>query len=496
MVIVLNIIQTGGPFKERKSLCSRVGAVFYTAANSVSGGGVSDVSEDPSNAEKIIVAAFAVSMLIILTAYTATSAAALVIRDTTKFKNLEDVVQYPSAKLCIRDILYDSFLSEHPESHSVLKGRSNKTMEILNMIECDGDDCCDAAIVHEDAYRVATAFNLEYCKRMKMLLDEVLMKVDTVIYISASLNEYATDFIGGLNVLIEAGTYNELHRDFKSLVDNEQILPPDSSLRWHGNKCPSESDEPDGEELNLGPFQLLFPLCFSMAATTLGLLFHLCTKKARVLVQAKVGKELSEDNEDFALRRTIEAMPASKIVKELKSLGTTDHDELSAAVDSLPDKSALVDLMFQSCCSVYSINRNMVYNTLAISELCELMEYCDSVLGLKSARITDKMLDDDNIKEKLVRGLMTHPRSRRLALTCARQKEEAGAEEFSVLVFLGIQISTDEEMSESSTLLQKAGSEYAESKSFSIASINRRMMDSRIQSRTLQTEERIRDNFE
>eukprot|EP00814_Leptocylindrus_danicus_P000676 CAMPEP_0116006376 /NCGR_PEP_ID=MMETSP0321-20121206/1695_1 /TAXON_ID=163516 /ORGANISM="Leptocylindrus danicus var. danicus, Strain B650" /LENGTH=935 /DNA_ID=CAMNT_0003474925 /DNA_START=114 /DNA_END=2922 /DNA_ORIENTATION=+ len=497
MVIVLNFIQTGGPFKERKSLCSRVGAVFYTAANSFSSGGVSDVSENPSSAEKVIVAAFAVSMLIILTAYTATSAAALVVRDTTKFKNLEDVIQYPSAKLCIKDILYDSFLTEHPESQSVLKSRSNKTMEILNMMKCDGDDCCDAAIVHEDAYRVATAFDLVYCTSMKMLLDEVLMKVDNVIYISASLGEYAKDFIQEVNVLIEAGSYNELHRYFKSLVDNKEISPPDyPDLRWHGNKCPSETDEPDGEELNLGPFQLLFPLCLSMAATTLGLLFHLGRKKVRVLVQAKVGKELSEDNEDFALRRTIEAMPASKIVKELKSFGTTDHDKLSAAVDSLPDKSALVDLMFQSCCSVYSINRDIVYNALAISELCDLMEYCDSSLGLKSARITDKMLDDDNIKEKLVRGLMTHPRSRRLALTCARQKEEVGAEEFSVLVFLGIQKVTDEEMSESSTLLQKAGSEYAESKSYSIASINRRMMDARIQSRALQTEERIRDNFE
>ena len=244
-------------------------------------------------------------------------------------------------------------MEKYPETLSVLERKNNRTVEILSLIECDGDDCCDAAIVHEDAYNVAIDFDLVYCENMKILLDEVLLKVDNVIYISATLGDYAKDFVRQVNILIDAGTYSEIHQAFKVDFKNGNKPPsPSPDLKWHHEKCPSASQEPNGEELTLGAFQLLFPLCFSTFATTLGLLCYFKKKMVGVVVQAKVGNEFSENEEDLALHRTIQAMSASNIAKELKSSGV-DRDQLSAAVDSLPDKAPLVDLMFQSCCSVF-----------------------------------------------------------------------------------------------------------------------------------------------
>ena len=101
-------------------------------------------------------------------------------------------------------------------------------MEILSLIECDGDDCCDAAIVHEDAYNVAIDFDLVYCENMKILLDEVLLKVDNVIYISATLGDYAKDFVRQVNILIDAGTYSEIHQAFKVDFKNGNSI----SMNW------------------------------------------------------------------------------------------------------------------------------------------------------------------------------------------------------------------------------------------------------------------------
>lgn len=63
VALVLNIVYTGSSSDKEKRASMRIGNIFYRTANSFSSGGVSDVPQNPSCAEKVIIAGFSVSML-------------------------------------------------------------------------------------------------------------------------------------------------------------------------------------------------------------------------------------------------------------------------------------------------------------------------------------------------------------------------------------------------------------------------------------------------
>ena len=59
---------------------------------------------------------------------------------------------------------------------------------------------------------------------------------------------------------------------------------------------------------------------------------------------------------------------------ELKEL-EVDDSVVSEAVNKLPDKSALADLLFESKCSWYSTSYRLVESVLSIFELLKLVDY-------------------------------------------------------------------------------------------------------------------------
>lgn len=63
MVIVLNIIHTGGVLNEKGTIGSRVCNIMYHAANSFASGSATDTTDDPTTAEKVVIGGFAVAML-------------------------------------------------------------------------------------------------------------------------------------------------------------------------------------------------------------------------------------------------------------------------------------------------------------------------------------------------------------------------------------------------------------------------------------------------
>ena len=62
------------------------------------------------------------------------------------------------------------------------------------------------------------------------------------------------------------------------------------------------------------------------------------------------------------------------IYTELKEL-EVDDSVVSEAVNQLPDKSALADLLFESKCSWYSTSYRLVESVLSIFELLKLVDY-------------------------------------------------------------------------------------------------------------------------
>lgn len=76
----------------------------------------SSTDKNPSTGEKVVVSGFVIFALIVLTAYTATSAAFLV-SIGKNYRNLDEVISSSKAHgVCVSEMVYDVVLEQHPHA--------------------------------------------------------------------------------------------------------------------------------------------------------------------------------------------------------------------------------------------------------------------------------------------------------------------------------------------------------------------------------------------
>lgn len=118
-----------------------LGNALYNGLNSFTRGEVSNASENPSLAERVVIVGFVTFALIVLTAYTATSAAFMV--ETSKngqYGSIDDVLD-DNKKICINVSVQKQFGDLRPESTSLLVGKSS-TQTIFEEMDSDEEDTC------------------------------------------------------------------------------------------------------------------------------------------------------------------------------------------------------------------------------------------------------------------------------------------------------------------------------------------------------------------
>lgn len=97
--------------------------VVYVSLRSFIIGDAVEASDEPSLSEKCIAIGFAVSSLLIVTAYTATAAAFLVLEDSqVEYSTLGDVLVDKSAKVCVFSASKEDIKLAYPELELQLKG--------------------------------------------------------------------------------------------------------------------------------------------------------------------------------------------------------------------------------------------------------------------------------------------------------------------------------------------------------------------------------------
>jgi len=126
MGISLNIVGRVQARVKNKS-CRNVFAfslhIIYVSLRSFIIGDAVETSDEPSLSEKCIAIGFAVSSLLIITAYTATAAAYLVLDDSqVEYSTLGDVLADKSAKVCVFSASKEDIELAYPELRFQLKG--------------------------------------------------------------------------------------------------------------------------------------------------------------------------------------------------------------------------------------------------------------------------------------------------------------------------------------------------------------------------------------
>lgn len=101
-----------------------------------------------------------------LTAYTASSAAALVVDgQTTSINSIDDVANTPGAKLCIRKAMEDTFLLRYPG----LLGKTIAQDKTPGMLADLDSGLCVAALVMKDSWDNALAADPAHCNKVSLI---------------------------------------------------------------------------------------------------------------------------------------------------------------------------------------------------------------------------------------------------------------------------------------------------------------------------------------
>mmetsp|Transcript_24971 Transcript_24971/g.37357 ORF Transcript_24971/g.37357 Transcript_24971/m.37357 type:complete len:603 (+) Transcript_24971:222-2030(+) len=247
---------------ENKSYVTRVkkfacimGDNLYYGVTSMAKGEVTSESEEPSVAEKIIIAGFMLFALIVLTAYTASSAAALVVDNTgVKYDNLNAILSSPSANLCIENAIADMFMK--------INTGFNNTSKLINkenvaaMMEAMDNGVCAACVMKQDAIDYIMAQDDEHCDKLRA--GDVLLTIGNAYPVSSS---YASALTYASGKTVNEGKYEPLRDRAKQVYVGS-------------GKCggDEESSSSDSEFEKLGTSELLAPLIITSGCTTIGLL--------------------------------------------------------------------------------------------------------------------------------------------------------------------------------------------------------------------------------
>ena len=393
---------------------------------------------EPSTAEKFIIAGFMLFALIVLTAYTASSAAALVIDDSSmEYASLDDVRRDPSAYLCIEEAIYDMFLGVKIEwSTKMNKERIMQYSNIDAILEGMDAGECVAAVMKEDAYlKITTDVEKTHCN--KVITSELLFTVSNAYPVREELSK---PFGYAVGELVNNGQYSKYRDERKNELLGEPFCGDEV------NEDSGEFEKLDHDNLFVSfclsefvghyatfkfvilicmPNILKAPMFISFSSTTIGLFvcfFPKFLKKRRLWTRKEEDAIRDDDDtpetvkcEDTLTTNTnsvSNVLINPSLTDILDILSSSSSKELDAAMEKLPDQSALLELCLQNN-PIFLSNERLKDHLLSLT-WSELLHLCRPI-GQRTINEIMKYVsiyDKSNPKIRLQYTILTNPATR------------------------------------------------------------------------------------
>jgi len=302
-----------------RSVLHWIGDNLFVGGKSFSGGGVSDESDEPSRAEKFIVFGFNVFGLIVLTAYTASSAAALVVDSSSaEYLTLKSVIDNDS-KICTIWAYEDPLVGSHPEIGSLLTSKET----VADSLDAMDSGECQVAILGADYFEENLGSSSTHCDKT---MTEFVLSIPIAMPVSA---EYMHPFSYAIRKYVIDGTYADFQEESKETYVGDPM-------------CSYYLDE-DDVITRLGYTELLCPFLITFICTSIGLvLFFVDSSKARKLQskhidvnELEMKETVSVENEDtcHAVSTNTVSLQTMEIIKALKAKDDTDTAKVDEAVN-------------------------------------------------------------------------------------------------------------------------------------------------------------------
>eukprot|EP00816_Leptocylindrus_hargravesii_P007482 CAMPEP_0196810058 /NCGR_PEP_ID=MMETSP1362-20130617/9897_1 /TAXON_ID=163516 /ORGANISM="Leptocylindrus danicus, Strain CCMP1856" /LENGTH=1085 /DNA_ID=CAMNT_0042184921 /DNA_START=84 /DNA_END=3341 /DNA_ORIENTATION=- len=417
------------PNANEMSLAAKICGVIYSSIKSCVSGDVHDSKNyNPSTPEKIVVAGFVIFALIILTAYSATTAAFLVsVRGGSgAYTSMDDLLKEDDATICVHVGTLDMFKEEFPAAITILEGKDYDTRQLLDALKTD--ECDAVAVIADHVSYLHAVDDYNVCADAQILYQNSLLDLDIQIPAYPLLSDMGKELVGQMNLLIDEGVYDRWHFEYVNRLviagedasgelnpDQQSYIAAASTMTTSGSYLASLCGsliELDLEKFELGAKNLFMPIVLSLVCSTVGLIVYMLSRAKgstalkKKAVAAKM-LELNEREEEKLLRQELEETAPFELFTELKEMfdrtlreesdevycRISNHAfqiELKEAVDALPDKQKLVNIAFRMKCSDDIQEYLLIGEELDLAELCLLADVYRGKCG---------MLDDSSVSE-------------------------------------------------------------------------------------------------
>lgn len=436
----------------------RCGHVTYAGLRSFATLDVVEAPDEPSTAEKIIIAGFVVFALVVVTAYTATAATALYVAYTYQpYGSLVDVTSYKGTTLCIEKRIEQGFTMAHPEATENKKVENVEGKELIKRV----GHSCDVAVASKTSFDEAAADDSKICSKAELVGDDVLYtKVNSVAFSTYTLDVFP-DLIDVTNDWISRGAYAKLDQTFatfpgelprKRMIQGYSTRPENKrrqknrasrSLKGSGgatttatgagssvvststylsNACQSSSYESAGL-YRLEPKHLAMPLVIASGCAVIGLIIFFNKKrKTRMKLKrlknennitkigvldrqdSKYARVSQLEDEELLIRSIIEDMTPAEMWEELKRM-SLDESAIGGALDDLPDTASLFNLLLREKLSPVAKEFQMI-RSLPVSDLCHILT------SVNHASWKDMLNDEEDPQGKLAELVARDPMAR------------------------------------------------------------------------------------
>ena len=235
-------------------------------------------------------------------AYTASTAAFLVQGVPLKYRSIHDATKASDTKICLNYKLVDTFIDKFPNAVPNTVSVTSRVSDMLEMI--DGGEC-DVAVVHKDAFDEAISNDASLCKRKALLVDDVIMSINNVLFAASNTKDLSIDFLNYVNRLIKAGIYDDIHSHYR-----------DQFVARTGNRdtCEMTNDDLDNSGTSqLTELNLFSPLAIPVTLTTVILILH-CFQPLKLRTKRYFGFYIQENDEDYLLIERIRSMKAFDMI--------------------------------------------------------------------------------------------------------------------------------------------------------------------------------------
>ena len=489
MGVVMSIIHNRSLSRVKISKCKKFSSWTHAIYSSLK----SFISGDPdsggplSSAEHVILIGFIIFSVLVLTAFTATATAFLVLNPSNvRYASIYEVIEDENVKVCTSEGVRDDLLYTYPglSRQLVYPKMEGDTPEIfLEKITTmdENNRECDVAIMNSEEYEsIILSTGDTYCSNTKIITDERLASIEVVLFFRADLDAVKSQIINEFNRYLEDNRYKLLRDKY-----HEAFLKANNDLQEVGPFVDEAFGSTADEDRNLKALhyldsgitadtsqslcqasngmigtsfsveQMSAPFLITFGCTTLGLIIWFSDavlKQSRLKQRMKKlfrgSYQLSVMEkwyiDESNLKMKYRGQPVENLLNEIYKYDV-DEDLVEEAFNQLPDDRALVRLLIQQHVPIEVVEYQNL-RKMTTYKLYKALKDCSNTEPKATSEIFSfsdyaKRLD---AKEELIRRILANPLAKQRALngqpTTSTMDSDSESDEF---IENGVLVSTD-----------------------------------------------------